>query len=206
MSLPTIPLADCPGHAPSLPRSVSERFNTAAPPSSELPCPGVYQQGRSYDRPDMQLDDSPLADAIALHLANHISPRRRARRIAGTLFILGCPGIGKTETVRAVASRHDVDLLITAGADYNGATEGAPVEKFHTAFQWMRTHSRTSRRPFALLIDDIDASILEERDDQERTVNSNLFIGTLRVVCDPPWALHHRRRGSDPDAVDRQRR
>jgi SpoVK/Ycf46/Vps4 family AAA+-type ATPase len=134
----------------------------------------------------MDLNDDPLADAIDEHIANHVSPRRRARRLARTLLILGPPSSGKTQTARARSSQLNADLLLMAGADLSGATEGAPVDKLEAAFTWMRHHSRIHRRPFVLLIDDVDASILEERPDQERTDNTNLLIGKLQAIANDP--------------------
>ena len=167
----------------TLAREPSLMQRLALQPAAELPCPGQHQAAHSYDRPDMHLDDDPLVAAIELHIANHIGPRRRAKRPARTLLVLGSPGTGKTETLRATCSRLAIDLLLLAGADLAGETEGAAVDKLDAAAKWMRAHARVHRRPFALLIDDIDASILEERPDQERTVNSNVLIGKLQAIA-----------------------
>ena len=147
--------------------------------------PGIYQPAGSNDRDDI-LIDAKLAEVVALHFARLLSPGLRARNPARSLLVIGWPGDGKTLSLLVIASRLGVDLLLTAGADYSGSLEGAPLEVLNQASAWMRWKSAQTRRPIALLIDDIDASTAAENADQERTGNTNLLVGKLQAVCNSP--------------------
>jgi SpoVK/Ycf46/Vps4 family AAA+-type ATPase len=151
----------------------------------EPPNPGLYQPAGANNREDA-LIDKQLDRVVALHFARLLSPLLRARNPSRALLVVGCPGDGKTFSLSVIASRLGIDLLITAGADYSGALEGAPVEVLASAEKWMRWKSATTKRPIALLVDDIDASIAAENTDQERTGNTNLLVGKLQSICNSP--------------------
>lgn len=147
--------------------------------------PGLYQSAGSNNRDDI-LIDGKLADVVALHFARLLSPRLRERNPARALLVIGWPGDGKTLSVLVLASRLGVDLLHTAGADYSGSLEGAPIEVLKAASRWMKWKSAETRRSIALMIDDIDASTAAENADQERTGNTNLLVGKLQAICNSP--------------------
>jgi hypothetical protein len=151
----------------------------------EPPHPGVYQPAGSNNRDDVLIDEK-LTDVVALHFARLLSPALRARNPVRTLFIVGWPGDGKTFSLLVACSRLLVDVVLTAGADYAGEYEGAPVAMLKAAHTWMRWKSAETKRPIALLIDDIDASTAAENADQERTGNTNLLVGKLQSICNSP--------------------
>jgi hypothetical protein len=151
----------------------------------EPPNPGVYHPAGSNNRDDV-LIDAKLTTVVALHFARLLSPSLRARNPAGALFVISWPGDGKTFSLLVTASRLGVDILYTAGADYSGALEGAPLEVLNAASAWMKWKSAQTKRPIALLIDDIDASTAAENADQERTGNTNLLVGKLQAICNSP--------------------
>lgn len=147
--------------------------------------PGIYQSAGSNNRDDILIDDK-LADVVALHFARLLSPRLRERNPARALLVISWPGDGKTISLLALTSRLGIDLLQLAGADLSGSLEGAPIEVLNHAFKWMRWKSAQTKRPIALMIDDIDASTAAENADQERTGNTNLLVGKLQAICNSP--------------------
>jgi len=153
--------------------------------TNEPPNPGIYQPAGTNDRDDI-LIDAKLAYVVALHVARLLSRILRARNPARALLVIGWPGDGKTFSLLVSASRLGVDVLHTAGADYAGSLEGAPLDVLNAASAWMKWKSAQTRRPIALMMDDIDASTAAENADQERTGNTNLLVGKLQAICNSP--------------------
>ena len=60
------------------------------------------------------------------------------------------PATARPSPCWSTASRLGVDVLLTAGADYSGSLEGAPLEVLNAAFSWMKWKSAQTKRPIAL--------------------------------------------------------
>src|SRR5437870_5048213 len=123
----------------------------------EPACPGSYQAAGSNDRQLCHIQES-LADEIGIHLGVHLVAELAADFPERMLLILSRPGDGKTFSIKVLASRLKYELLTIPGAQLGGALEGAPVDTIKTAFNWMRWKSALAHLPFALLLDDLDAS------------------------------------------------
>lgn len=155
-------------------------------PPAAPPCPGLYQRAGTFD-PDFLLDPD-LTAPLDTHIARHVVPGLDMENQRG-LLIVGEPGDGKTTAVRVHTSRRGLDLLQMPAADLCGATEGLAVQRLNEAHAFIRAKSAETGRHFVLLLDDVDASILDERKDQERTINTDLLIGKLQSILESPNAF-----------------
>jgi len=154
------------------------------PSTTPQPCPGLYQEAGTFDRPDYLLDPDLVAPVV-IHLAMHYVPGLKIENQRG-LLIAGQPGDTKSTTIKVIASRHRIDVLQMPAADLCGATEGLAAHRLNEAYAYMRAKSAETGRHFLFQLDDLDASIIEERQDQERTVNTNILIGKLQSILESP--------------------
>lgn len=164
-------------------RSVPLQPSTPPPPPA---CPGTYQEAGSFDRQDYLLDPGLVA-ALDTHMAMHYVPGLRLENQRG-LLIVGEPGDGKSTTIKVHASRRGIDVLQMPAADLCGATEGLAVQRLNEACAYMHAKSAEAGRHMLFQLDDLDASIVDERKDQERTINSSLLIGKLQSLLESPDA------------------
>jgi hypothetical protein len=150
----------------------------------EPPCPGIYQQPESYDLSGF-VPDPKLAREIRRHLVLNFTPKFKAQRPSSILFLLSPTGHGKTTTPRA--SRAGIGLLILPGADLGGsepANEGAPVKTLNAALAWLEWNRSVNGIYTALMLDDIEASILPQRPDATGTNNTEQLRGKLQALAD----------------------
>jgi hypothetical protein len=126
-----------------------------------------------------------FADALILHIVkNNLDDRLQPPLM---LIIQGPPGEGKSVQTLEVCSRLGIDLIVLPGSSLSGVQEKDPVLILRNAYLAASNIKHVERRRTALLIEDLDTSIVATRPDRAYTVNSQLLSGALMFLCEDPY-------------------
>lgn len=123
-------------------------------------------------------------DAITLHIVKN--SLELDIRTPLMMVIQGPPGEGKSIQTMEACSRLSVDLVILPGFALSGGIEKEPVHILRTAYSHATSIRKVSKRRVALLIEDLDTSIVATHPDRQYTVNSQLLTGALMYLCQDP--------------------
>ena len=132
-----------------------------------------------------------FADTIALHIVkNNLDDRLQPPLM---LIIQGPPGEGKSAQTAETCSRLGVDLVVVPGSSLSGVQEKDPVLILRAAYLFASATREVGKRRAAVLIEDLDTSIIATHVGRSYTVNTQLLSGAIMYLCQDPYHFGDRR-------------
>ena len=152
---------------------------------------------RSKSRTDFYIPEG-FFDAVVLHIVKNTLAHLEAPLM---LAIQGPKGEGKSMMSREVCSQIGVYVVALPGASLSGVYEKEPILILRDAYLHASALRKVKNRLVALLIDDLDTSVVATHSDRRYTVNTQLLSGMLMYLCDDPYHIGEQETGRIPIVV-----